>query len=221
MSDFLKPFEEATKLISGSKYVSICLVLPIFKTFYEHLNDHKNSSNSWIKLCAENMLLKFDKYKDLLETDITKFAVILDPRLKLDFFENDQIIKQRFVDFFEKNYYQSTPIQIESSDVSFVSKLYKKTRVETYDEIEKYLSLPIADQKTEPLFWWKNNCLEFPNLSKFAFEILIIPASSVPSEHIFSKSGDLISQKRSQLTVNSVRFCMCLKSWIPFFANLK
>ncbi|ELT89452.1 hypothetical protein CAPTEDRAFT_142524, partial [Capitella teleta] len=40
----------------------------------------------------------------------------------------------------------------------------------------------------------------FPLLSNFAKFLLGIPATSVPSERVFSTAGDVISAKRSHLT---------------------
>jgi hypothetical protein len=38
---------------------------------------------------------------------------------------------------------------------------------------------------------------------KIAFDTLCIPVTSVPSEQIFSKTGDLITKKRNRLTRNT------------------
>ncbi len=58
--------------------------------------------------------------------------------------------------------------------------------------------------------------IEFPKLSKIAKDVLAVTATSVPSEEIFSSSGDLISKKRNRLGHDVIESIMCLKSWNQF-----
>ena len=55
--------------------------------------------------------------------------------------------------------------------------------------------------------------LQYPHLAKMAKDYFAIPASSVPVERIFSGDADLITQTRCRLSANTIRYCMCLKSW--------
>lgn len=59
-------------------------------------------------------------------------------------------------------------------------------------EIKGYLAAKRVDRGTDPLEWWANHGVSsFPLLSKVAFKYLIIPATSVPSERLFSTAGDV------------------------------
>ena len=49
------------------------------------------------------------------------------------------------------------------------------------------------------LSWWKEHKREFPNLAKLAKKYLSIQATSAPLERIFSKAGNIISEKRTRL----------------------
>ncbi len=40
-----------------------------------------------------------------------------------------------------------------------------------------------------PLIWWKNHQYDYPYLQKMAIKLLAIPATSAPSEHVFSTAG--------------------------------
>ena len=51
----------------------------------------------------------------------------------------------------------------------------------------------------------RSNGARFPHLIMLAKKCLAIPGSSVPSECLFSKAGELISEKRSQLTQTKER----------------
>jgi len=50
-----------------------------------------------------------------------------------------------------------------------------------------------------PLFFYKMNEHQLPNIAKISKMLFCITASSVPSECLFSKSGELISKKEHGL----------------------
>ncbi len=50
-----------------------------------------------------------------------------------------------------------------------------------------------------PLLWWRDNALKFPTLAKLARMYLAIPATSAPSERIFSVASRVISKFRGGL----------------------
>ena len=50
-----------------------------------------------------------------------------------------------------------------------------------------------------PLSWWSLNGRKFKYLSILASRILCIPATSAPSEHVFSTAGLTISKDRARL----------------------
>ncbi|XP_026183120.1 zinc finger BED domain-containing protein 4-like [Mastacembelus armatus] len=66
-------------------------------------------------------------------------------------------------------------------------------------EIQRYLKEQILTRAEDPLKYWVARKTLYPMLWKLACKYLCIPASSVPCERIFSKAGELVSQKRSRL----------------------
>lgn len=71
-------------------------------------------------------------------------------------------------------------------------------------ELLTYRKEPKLTDHLSPLMWWKNNVVKYPNLSGLARYYLGIMASSVPSERVFSKAGEIISAKRSRLDEDHV-----------------
>jgi hypothetical protein len=63
------------------------------------------------------------------------------------------------------------------------------------DEITDYLTIPQIRFNDCPLEWWKMNEKRFPMLSILTKVYLCIPATSTPSERLFSSAGNLITVK--------------------------
>jgi hypothetical protein len=58
-------------------------------------------------------------------------------------------------------------------------------------------------------------------LSKFALDILSIPAASADCERNFSELGDLLSVRRMRMKVDLLAALQCLKSWKRIGLKLK
>ena len=71
--------------------------------------------------------------------------------------------------------------------------------VDSTMEIHHYFQAGMLARKEDPASWWEFREEQFPALSKLAEKYLCIPSTSVASERVFSKAGDLISAKRSRL----------------------
>ena len=87
-------------------------------------------------------------------------------------------------------------LEVDSTSLisSFFSHLSSTSNQEfrtNSNEFEQYLQMKelLMHEKSDPLIWWKANCNSYPNLSKLAQKYLSIPATSVPSERLFSDAG--------------------------------
>lgn len=87
-------------------------------------------------------------------------------------------------------------------------------------EFEKYMAdkgLPIQDSATgkftDPLSWWKTKDEggDFPIIARLAELFLSIPATSAPSERIWSRTALIKTNKRSQLSEEIVNAIMYVK----------
>ncbi|MGL5207642.1 hAT family dimerization domain-containing protein [Cetobacterium sp.] len=65
-----------------------------------------------------------------------------------------------------------------------------------------------------PLKWWRENSYKYPVPSPLAKAYLSIPATSVPSKHVFSTAGDIVTAKRSQLLPEIVDMLIFLKNYM-------
>lgn len=88
-------------------------------------------------------------------------------------------------------------------------------------EIRKYEDTDIISRDEDPLKWWTDNRNSFPNLKSLTSKYISRTATSVPSERVFSKSGQIICTRRSELKpeivdkiiflhMNHLHFFICL-----------
>uniref|UniRef100_A0A1X7UW54 HAT C-terminal dimerisation domain-containing protein n=1 Tax=Amphimedon queenslandica TaxID=400682 RepID=A0A1X7UW54_AMPQE len=68
------------------------------------------------------------------------------------------------------------------------------------EELHSYQAEMEPSRETSPSMWWKDNSKRFPLLSQVAMDFLHTPATSTPSERIFSTVGNTVTQKRNCLT---------------------
>ncbi|XP_045201083.1 E3 SUMO-protein ligase ZBED1-like [Mercenaria mercenaria] len=81
-------------------------------------------------------------------------------------------------------------------------------------EVIQYKSEPPVSLNDNPLQWWKQRELRFPFLSKLAKCLLCIPATSVPSERVFSTAGDILTAQRASLKAKHVdKLIFLKKNW--------
>ena len=78
-------------------------------------------------------------------------------------------------------------------------------------EIVRYRSEMSISLTSCPLKWWKENSKFYPLLSPLAKAYLTTPATSVPSERVFSTAGDVVTSQRSQLRPENVDMLIFLK----------
>jgi hypothetical protein len=70
------------------------------------------------------------------------------------------------------------------------------------------------------LKWWKNNKEKYPKLYLLSRRYLCIPATSVPSERVFSAAGEILSKKRSRLTPDHLDMLIFLFNNYDYLKNL-
>lgn len=46
-----------------------------------------------------------------------------------------------------------------------------------------------------------------------ARDYLAIPATSTPSERVFSNGADILTKKRNRLSPQTLRYLLCLRDW--------
>lgn len=96
----------------------------------------------------------------------------------------------------------------------FITNIEKPPSV--HDRIQSELSLcktrAPAPLQSNPLEWWKVHQSNYPFLSRMAKYYLGIPATSVPSERVFSAAGEIVCAQRASLSGDNIDMLIFLKS---------
>ena len=80
-----------------------------------------------------------------------------------------------------------------------------------YEVLTYFGEKPLAKEQI-PLHWWKAHKDRYPTLASLAKAYLCIPATSTPSERLFSAVGNIASKKRASLSqehVDMLTFLHC------------
>jgi hypothetical protein len=94
-------------------------------------------------------------------------------------------------------------------------------RAELLGELNRYRAIsglsmadPVSKVRTNPLQWWKVHEPTFPHVAALARRYLCIPATSSPSERLFSTAGLTITKARNGLRDDNASAIIFLnKTW--------
>lgn len=78
------------------------------------------------------------------------------------------------------------------------------TQQRDVDELEEYFRSEPASSTTNPIEWWSDHKRHYPRLSNVARRFLTVPATSVPSERVFSTAGRIANKKRTCLLADNL-----------------
>ena len=86
------------------------------------------------------------------------------------------------------------------------------------DELDLYLKeAEINFRKDYPLLWWRNHETYFPTIAKLARKYLCIPASTAPSERVFSTAKSILQKKRWRILPERLGKCIFLRQNAKLF----
>ena len=96
---------------------------------------------------------------------------------------------------------------------------HRTDATDAFLEIKRYFETKVIERKSDPLLC---NGGQFPHVMEVAQKYLAIPGSSVPSERLFSKAGEVVSQRRSCLKPKTVGYDSLFEQKLCFVTiNLK
>ncbi|MBW0500768.1 hypothetical protein O181_040483 [Austropuccinia psidii MF-1] len=87
-------------------------------------------------------------------------------------------------------------------------------------EIQKFFSKPTEPKYTEVILFWKSRVTIFPTLAHLERKYLSIPATSAPSERVFSCGRKILSYQHALLSSMHVEQLACVKDWAHAFGPI-
>jgi len=208
--------------------------------------EHSLTSDITKQLCARLKLSVIKRLFIYEQRSVPKVATLLDPRLKKYAFRNvenantaQHIVQQEVAQLIRREkqlHLESEPSTSQTPSTSlteststeattvglmdFLSRRISQTANNsnaTADSIiivRQYLELPTLALNENPILYWKKYSVK--ELWRIAERYFCVPATSVPSERIFSKAGQIVSARRSSLKPSTVNLLIFLNqnAWL-------
>ncbi|KAF5701032.1 hypothetical protein FMUND_14071 [Fusarium mundagurra] len=190
-----------------------------------------------IKASINNAWIKLNEYYTLLgRSPLFAASVVLNPDLGLRWLETNwtspeqlqwlRDAKDGIKVYFERWYSKNddnvsesvfitpslTPRPEQSRFEQWIKSRQPKLSA-TGSELERYYRLE-PEQVDDPIRWWIDHSNAFPRLSRFALDILAIPAMSTDCERAFSLAKLTVSSQRHSLLGSSIESIQLLKNWV-------
>jgi hypothetical protein len=184
---------------------------------------------------VKSMIEKLKKYLALaLEKTAPICAMILDPRIKMDYIEkNSHFIKKEILPDFntssilsnfkvEAQHFDRSPsrcnpqkTQKDTKRSSVIANVFRAGQAtdDLESEIREYFQSKLEGQHINVLDYWRINQAIYPSMAAMAQCYLAIPATSAPSERVFSKCKAIVGPQRASLSSESIEHLLCLKEW--------
>lgn len=216
--------------------INFCIADDDERNSIDSINSQIDSIDEQINIPAIVDSIKEEIYNALYDyfddpPNATLLASILDPRSKqmhgwpeelkekTSSLLRSEYKKEKQESLIESN--TNTHIQVNHKCNTFASRVFgfSQSKIPIYEELTYYLDeikTPQAFPEVDPFEWWRDNQKRFPTLYKITRKYLGIPATSVPSERLFSDAGNQISAERNRLKPSTVNELLFIKRNIKY-----
>ncbi|KAJ8911505.1 hypothetical protein NQ315_014430 [Exocentrus adspersus] len=235
----LKPLETMTKELSGEKYPTMALIIPLIRGLQHKIKNLRPQTDIGANL-QRGIMEIISRRLGILETNrIIVKATFLGPKgLKKTAFgldENGRNAQKWVTDEVtniinnNNNPSSSTVTSDEPSsdpkddqDSLWIFFEEKVAQVQTTITpgtsgtllVRQYMELPRLKRQNDPLEFWNLHKNILPELYQLHLKYSCIPATSVPSERLFSKAGQLTNMCRNRLLPKNLDQIIFLNSYL-------
>ncbi|XP_058810641.1 E3 SUMO-protein ligase ZBED1-like [Phymastichus coffea] len=213
----MKPFAKVIGDISGDKYPTCSIIIPIVNCLELTINKIHPCTDVGKEFKANVIKNMKEKLFHVEKVPSLSIATLLDPRFKKLHFHQMQAAADA-VRSIDRELKKQKPAQsthkklVEIGEGDDIWKAHDSLLVQHQDrvttirdsdldeELKHCLKLPLLPRQANHLQYWQSKGAQFPKLAKLAFKKLANLATTVPSERQFSKAGLIDTPNRSQLT---------------------
>ncbi|XDV25933.1 hypothetical protein PO909_029757 [Leuciscus waleckii] len=228
----LSPLQDFTDALSGEQYVSVSYLKPVLSLFNTSILAEEESDTQLTKDVKRNILAYLnEKNSDQVTDDLLDIASLLDPRFRTKYMDKEKVERvlsravEEIVPLMKAQ--QDTlsgaagaadaePVPPEEKRKKTLASFFKRQSTTSSStltlpeeerirmELTVYLQTTEVDSDTDPLDWWRCHQTNFPRIAKLAQQYLCIPATSAPSERVFSTGGNIVTCHRAALKPDAV-----------------
>ena len=210
LSEFLGLIGMVRRKLEADATPTSNLILPCISQLRVKWKNMKTSHPEKAKLIkdARASLERRIPVKTIQSTDnLLIIACWCDPRFSnFEFLKASEHVKQQYINFCKQkaNEWIATQAKKEVKPDAFNDFLFGTSA--QVNEVEMYMKNERMNSSAfDPVVWWNTQRNTLPHLTSFASQYLCIPASSAPSERVFSKASLVASKLRSRLTSDNAK----------------
>ncbi|XP_071580650.1 E3 SUMO-protein ligase ZBED1-like [Temnothorax nylanderi] len=229
-AELLKPFEDATHIICGETYLTASKAIPIVHTIKNKLASSNPSTEIGKHFKQELTKQLMKRFEHIEKNTPLAIATICDARFKnIHFF--DKVACSRAIDKItrminatrQQSYGQNVCAGLSTAKRddfwafhdSLVTdnqsrRIANRDNDAMPDDLRYYLNQAPINLEENPLKYWSMH--PHSALQDIAMKYLSIIATFVPSERLFSKAGNIMTDNRSRLTGNHLQHLLFLNS---------
>eukprot|EP00105_Crassostrea_gigas_P035346 XP_019919494.1 PREDICTED: uncharacterized protein LOC109617585 [Crassostrea gigas] len=176
-------------------------------------SDHDLATHHAVLTCALDpryKSLKFmtDEQRNLVKSNIEKF----DTQTEHVPVEPPVVVKSENTDNAESNKAEVNAMSFLLGDLVDLTGEEVDAEKSLVQEYEMFVRETAVKGNADPLDWWKNKADSYKKLAPIAKFFLCIPGTFVPSERVFSDTGNIVTKKRASLDPDTVNQLVFLRS---------
>lgn len=243
--DLLRPFKSVTEIMSAEKHVTVSQIIVLANLLKKKCEAFTKDSNIPQTVMQMAMRFATDistRFRNVEDHKLFAVSTLVDPRFKAYGFPDE---KKSSVDNAKKyltniaaksiTSVNETDAEISENISESDQNIQKPSIWDEFDlkvvaaikkqnptsaaiiEVDKYFDEPLISRKNhDPIMWWYTKRHTYPRLYDVVKKHLCTPATSTPSERVFSKAGHVVTDRRNRLHGKKVRMIFARKYVIVY-----